>query len=193
MTVRLRDITLGILLLIFAAPVCLLIAVAVSVDSPGPIFYSGARIGKNGRTFHMLKFRTMYRDGNSRLTDAQRREFAEHFKLSRDPRITEVGSWLRRFSQDELPQLINVLVGDMTLVGPRPKLPEELSLYGNTRDELLSVRPGMTGYWQVHRKSADSDAAMRAMDLYYVHHRSTGMDFGLLAATVRVIFKHGNG
>jgi len=190
---RLCDIMLAALLLIVCLPALLVIAAAVVLDSRGGVWYRSPRVGLAGREFSMVKFRTMLRDGDVRLDERQREELRTTFKLTRDPRITPVGGWLRRYSLDELPQLFNVLSGDMALVGPRPKLPEEIDLYGDQKAALLSVRPGMTGLWQVSRTSGQSDAFMRETDLRYVRSRSLHGDFGILARTIAVVLKGGNG
>ena len=190
--VRLRDMALGSILIVLISPFWLAAILAIVVESKGAPFYLSARIGRNGKPFRMVKFRTMYADGRSRLTAQQHDEFQKQFKISRDPRVTKVGQWLRRSSLDETPQLINVVRGEMSMVGPRPKLPEEIGLYGPSKAELLSVLPGMTGYWQVHRTSANSDASMREMDLYYVRHRSVGLDVRLIFRTFMVVFDRKN-
>jgi lipopolysaccharide/colanic/teichoic acid biosynthesis glycosyltransferase len=193
MITRARDIVFSAVLLLCFMPLCIVIAVAIRIEGRGSVFYRSARVGLRGSRFFMLKFRTMHADGVSRLTQSHLEEFATHFKLAEDPRITRVGGVLRRTSLDEIPQLINIIMGDMALVGPRPKLPEEIFLYGAAQAELLSIRPGMTGYWQVHRTSANSDTMMREMDLYYVRHRSVGLDLLLLVSTPFVVFSRSNG
>jgi lipopolysaccharide/colanic/teichoic acid biosynthesis glycosyltransferase len=126
------------------------------------------------------------------LDQRQLKDMKEKFKLKEDPRVTFVGKWLRKFSLDEIPQLLNVIKGEMSIVGPRPKLPEEIELYGDTKEELLSILPGITGYWQVYRKSANSDVFMREMDLYYVKKRNFSLDFKILIRTIIVIAKNTN-
>lgn len=135
----------------------------------------------------------MYVEGDKMLTETERAEFKENFKLKGDPRITGIGKILRDYSLDELPQLCNVLAGEMSLVGPRPKLPEEIHLYGEKVDKLLSVKPGLTGYWQVHRISSASDENMRKMDMYYIDNRSLVLDLKLIAKTVVLVVKGANG
>ena len=184
---RTINMILAGIFLILVLPVGLLIGAAICADSRGPVFYRGLRVGKNGRLFRMWKFRTMYSDDRGRLTPAEAAEFNIAFKLDNDSRVTRIGRWLRRLSLDELPQLVNVLTGDMAFIGPRPKLPEELHLYGSSREELLSVTPGITGYWQVYRSSARSDATMRKLDLYYVRHKCLRLDAKILMQTVHVL------
>lgn len=188
---RIVDILLSLVAGILLLPLCLLIVVAIKIDDGGAIFYKSVRAGMNDTFFNMLKFRT-FNTLTNRLSHAQKAELQYSFKLENDPRITRTGYWLRQFSLDEIPQLINVLKGEMTLIGPRPKLPEEVHLYGEYKDELLSVLPGMTGYWQVHRKSASSDETMRNMDLYYIRNRNFLMDLKIFLLTMPVIFDKRN-
>ncbi len=189
---RIIDITLAIVLSILAAPMCIGIAAAICLESKGsPLFFSW-RVGKRGKRFRMIKFRTMTQGDAVKLNEQQMREFNEHFKLRDDPRVTRVGRWLRKYSLDEIPQLINVLKGEMSFVGPRPKLPEEIRLYGDSQKELLSVLPGVTGYWQVHRNSAASDSTMRDMDLHYVRTRNIRQDLMLLLETLLVVGRKSN-
>ncbi len=192
MTKRLLDIVGSSFLLIVTLPLWCVIAIAVCLEGGGSPLYSGVRVGYKGRPFRMLKFRTMHRNAEGLLTDEQRRKLATDFKLDPDPRVTSVGRLLRRLSLDELPQLWNVVRGDMSLVGPRPKLPEEIDLYGSNKRDLLSVRPGITGYWQIHRTSANSDDVMRSMDLRYVRSRSLWLDTRILLSTLFVVLKSRN-
>ena len=137
----------------------------------------------------MLKFRTMYQAGDELLSQKQLYEFKTNYKIKDDPRITPVGRWLRHTSLDELPQMINVLRGEMSLVGPRPKLPEEIDKLGEHADRLFSVLPGITGYWQIYRKTAASDLTMKEMELNYIQNRSLWTDCTILFLTPwRMIF-----
>jgi lipopolysaccharide/colanic/teichoic acid biosynthesis glycosyltransferase len=178
---RIIDILLSLLFGLLSLPFCIIIAIAIKLDDGKGIFYSSKRIGLGGRRFNMLKFRTMSNDNI--LSNEQLEEFQNNFKLNHDNRITKVGYWLRRYSLDEIPQFLNVLKGDMSIIGPRPKLPEEIDLYENNKDELLSALPGMTGYWQVYRKNANSDENMRSMDLYYIRNRNIAMDLKIVLLT----------
>lgn len=189
---RVFDLLVATLLSIPALILGAVVSMIILVADQGPILYRSRRIGEGGRNFDMFKFRTMYMDGEMRLSPEERLIFAQEFKLKKDPRVTPLGRWLRRFGLDELPQLVNVLRGEMSLVGPRPKLPEEIYLFGNQQGELLSVKPGITGYWQVFRKTAASDATMRRMDLDYVKHRDLFMDIRLLLVTPLVLIKNRN-
>jgi lipopolysaccharide/colanic/teichoic acid biosynthesis glycosyltransferase len=189
---RTLDIVASLFLLILAFPPLLLITAAIVLESKGGPFYWSLRIGKNGKTFRMLKFRTMHHESLQRLDHPQRLELKEQFKIRNDPRVTLVGRWLRQLSLDEIPQLYNVIRGEMSLVGPRPKLPEEIYLFGNSMQELLSVAPGITGYWQVYRSSANSDASMREMDLHYVRKHNLCLDFRIMIRTILVMARKTN-
>ncbi|WP_079159327.1 sugar transferase [Streptomyces griseus] len=177
---------LGLLVL---APLFLAVALAVRLTSPGPVFHRQIRHGRHNRPFTMWKFRTMVADAESRrdqLSSANESE-GPMFKMRRDPRVTRVGHALRRTSVDELPQLINVLRGDMSLVGPRPPLPEEVSRYDERELRRLAVKPGLTGLWQVSGRSDLSWQETVALDLWYVDNWSVATDVGLLARTVRAV------
>jgi lipopolysaccharide/colanic/teichoic acid biosynthesis glycosyltransferase len=183
---------LAAFVLICLLPLWGFIGLAIVLESGGPVLYGGPRVGKNGAPFRMWKFRSMYTGARGLLTEEQQRAFDRDFKLDADPRVTRVGQWLRALSLDELPQLLNVVRGEMAFVGPRPKLPEEIHLYGGAREELLSVLPGITGYWQVFRASSRSDGTMRDMDLYYVRHRSLRLDASLILRTLGVMAGRSN-
>lgn len=172
--------------LVLALPVILVVSTLIVLDSPGPIFYRQRRIGKAGVPFRAWKFRTMVVDAENRLAgdpELQTR-FAESFKLVDDPRITRVGRWLRRTSLDELPQLISVLKGEMSLVGPRPIVEEELRKYGPWERRLLCVKPGLTGLWQVLRHDEPDYSQRISLDMYYIDHWSVGLDLKILLRTL---------
>jgi exopolysaccharide biosynthesis polyprenyl glycosylphosphotransferase len=179
------------LLLIVLSPVMVGIGLAVLATSKGPIIFRQRRVGQNGRQFWLLKFRTMSR----RAEDA--RASVAHlneqdgilFKIRRDPRLTWLGRFLRRFSLDELPQLVNVVHGEMSLVGPRPPLPSEVSKYGDDVHRRLLVKPGLTGLWQVSGRSELSWEESVRLDLYYVDHWSVGLDLVLLVKTVMTVIR----
>jgi lipopolysaccharide/colanic/teichoic acid biosynthesis glycosyltransferase len=177
---------IGLLLL---SPLFALIALAIKINDPsGPIFFRQSRVGHQSRMFRMWKFRTMYVDAENRLATLvdQNETDGLLFKIKNDPRVTPVGRWLRRASLDELPQLINILVGEMSLVGPRPLPAEDGDFLGDVRRRLL-VRPGLTGLWQVSGRSDMSwDDAVR-LDLYYVDNWSLLLDLRTLWRTVGVV------
>ncbi|MEV5573470.1 sugar transferase [Spirillospora sp. NPDC052269] len=182
------------LLLIAVAPLLLVVAVTVRTTDPGPAFFLQTRIGRAGRRFRMVKFRTMVTDAERRRVEMTSRveNGSVLFKLKRDPRVTRIGRVLRRYSIDELPQLFNVLRGEMSLVGPRPPLPEEVERYGQDVYRRLAVKPGLTGLWQVSGRSDLSwDEAVR-LDLQYVENWSLLFDLQILWRTVRAVVS-GNG
>lgn len=187
---RAFDISGSLLLLLLLAPVLLVIAVLVVATSRGGVFFAHERIGKAGRPFRMLKFRSMVADADDRLAEllaAQGRSDRPLFKVDNDPRITRIGGFLRRYSIDEIPQLINVLGGEMSLVGPRPQVAKEVALYDNAAARRLFVAPGMTGLWQVSGRSNLSwDESVR-LDLFYVENWSLLTDIAILARTVRAV------
>lgn len=180
----------GSLLLIFS-PLLLLIAVLVKATSRGPVFFAHRRLGFNGKEFFCLKFRTMIADAEERLKkDPElRRQFEEKFKLEDDPRITPLGDFLRRTSLDELPQLWHVLRGEMTLVGPRPIVSSELSKYSIYAKKLLTVKPGLSGLWQVCGRSHTTYPQRVMMDMHYIDHRSFKLDARLLLLTASAVIR----
>jgi exopolysaccharide production protein ExoY len=176
--IRTLDVVLSLVLLVVLAPLLVLIVLAVKIEDPGPVFFSHRRIGRFGREFGCFKFRSMVVDAEQRLRDllavdsAARAEWALNRKLRDDPRITRIGNFLRRSSLDELPQLLNVLRGEMSLVGPRPIVSSETVMYGRYITAYQTVRPGITGLWQI---SGRNDVCYRrrvALDVLYTRSRS---------------------
>lgn len=183
------DYSLAILAILLLSPVLMLIAVLVRLDSPGSIIFRRRVMGVNGRQFNAYKFRTMVEDAD-RLLEQQpdlKREFQKNHKLKEDPRITRVGQFLRRTSLDELPQLFNVLRGEMSLVGPRMISPEEMAKYQQAGINLLTVKPGITGLWQVNGRSNVSYEERVQMDMYYIRNWSIFLDIHLLLRTIPAI------
>lgn len=186
---RALDVTVVGVGLLIAAPLLLAIALAIKLDSSGPVFYRQVRVGKDGRHFWMLKFRSMCIDAESRLDALRARNEATGplFKIRRDPRITRVGGILRRWSLDELPQLINVLRGDMSLVGPRPPIPSEVEQYEDWQMGRLRAVPGVTGLWQVSGRSEVPFHDMVRLDLHYIRNWSLGLDLEILLRTIPAV------
>jgi len=179
------------LLVLVSAPVLLGIALAVRLSGPGPVLYRQQRVGHNGRLYTMFKFRSMVPDADARLAELQAANEGDGplFKIRHDPRVTPVGRWLRRFSLDELPQLLNVLGGTMSLVGPRPPLPTEVERYDSSVRRRLLVRPGLTGLWQISGRSDLSwDESVR-LDLRYVENWSLALDLLILWKTVAAVLR----
>lgn len=170
-----------------------LIALVLLVTEGGPVFFAHKRVGLNGRAFYCLKFRTMAKDAEARLENllaqdpAARAQWERNQKLDDDPRITCVGEFLRKSSLDELPQFLNVLMGEMAIVGPRPIVDAEAHHYGDHFADYLSVKPGVTGLWQVNGRSNTTYEERVAMDVDYVRNRSFPRDLGIIAKTVKVV------
>jgi exopolysaccharide biosynthesis polyprenyl glycosylphosphotransferase len=186
---RLFDIVGAVIALAFFAPLVALAAVAIKLQDGGPILFRQARVGRTGSLFRCLKLRSMCVDAELKLADMRHLNESDgaNFKLRRDPRITRVGRFIRRYSFDELPQLVNVLRGTMSLVGPRPPLPTEVEVYDDDVRRRLLVRPGMTGLWQVSGRSQLSWRESVRLDLYYVDNWSMMGDLVILAKTLRVV------
>jgi len=190
---RAGDIVFSLLVLVLGSPLFLLLALLVKLSSRGSVFYSQRRIGRGYRGFGCLKFRTMRKDADRVLAavlaadPALRAEFERDHKLRNDPRITPLGKFLRRSSLDELPQFLNVLKGQMSVVGPRPIVWEELRRYGAAMDEVLSVRPGLTGLWQVSGRNNLSYSKRVRLDLHYARHRNFWLDLRIVLRTVGVV------
>lgn len=186
------DIFLSLIGLIILSPIFCIIAIAIKLDSKGPVFYKHKRIGKNGKIIYLYKFRSMYTDSKERLemllkNPDIKREWEENFKLENDPRITKVGSFLRKTSLDELPQLLNILKGEMSIIGPRPVIDEELEKYGQNKDKFLSVTPGLTGWWACNGRSATTYEDRMKLELYYVENQSFVLDIKCFFKTITTV------
>jgi exopolysaccharide production protein ExoY len=186
---------LAVPILIFVLPVMLAVALAVVLQDSGPVFFAHRRIGYGGRAFGCIKFRTMRVDAEALLSDllssipAAREEWARDQKLRQDPRVTPLGRWLRTTSIDELPQLINVLRGEMNLVGPRPIVEAEIARYGDRFRHYCSVKPGITGLWQVSGRNDVGYRTRVALDVLYAKHRSPTLDLWILIRTVPAVLR----
>ncbi|MEG4803505.1 sugar transferase [Microcoleus sp. ARI1-B5] len=197
---RLFDILFSLSVLILFAPVYLLLALSIALSSSGPIFYVQERVGKNRKMFYCLKFRTMVENADDILLEIMeksphlRQEFEDNFKLKQDPRITWIGRFLRMTSLDEFPQFWNVLKGDMSVVGPRPLVEEELPRYGRHINKILTIRPGITGLWQVSGRNDIPYPRRVQIDLYYANDKNLWMDMWIVFKTIGVvIFPKNNG
>ncbi|HJL68082.1 MAG TPA: sugar transferase [Prochlorococcaceae cyanobacterium Gl_MAG_24] len=190
---RFGDVVFSLAVISLGAPIFILLAVLVKLSSPGPIFYVQQRVGRDYRHFGCIKFRTMRADADDVLSNllvnsaSMRAEFERDFKLRKDPRITPIGRFLRRSSLDELPQFLNVLRGEMSVVGPRPIVDKELERYGKFMDEIAAVRPGLTGLWQVSGRNNLSYAQRVRLDLDYARGRSFLLDFAIILRTFGVL------
>jgi undecaprenyl-phosphate galactose phosphotransferase len=193
------DVVIALTVLIGALPILVVSALAIKLTSEGPVFYRAQAVGKGGRFFRMYKFRSMVSGASKDIhkefvTRLIKGEIAQHgtvktLKLTNDPRVTTVGRILRKTSLDELPQLINVLKGEMSLVGPRPCLPYEYEIYKDWHKKRTAVRPGITGLWQVLGRSEVSFEDMILLDLYYIYNRSMDLDLSILLETIFVVLK----
>ena len=190
-TKRIFDLILTVLALPFLLLIGSLIALAIRLDSPGPIFYYARRVGENGKIFRMNKFRTMVADADGLRHLVERTDENGNlvYKAKNDPRITRVGRFLRRTSLDELPQLLNVLRGDMSLVGPRPEMPELVEKYQPWQRKRFAVPQGLTGWWQIHGRSDKPMHLHTEEDLYYVQHYSIWLDLQILFQTAWVVLR----
>jgi exopolysaccharide biosynthesis polyprenyl glycosylphosphotransferase len=186
---RLLDVLTSSLALIVLLPFLPIVALLIRLSSPGPIFYRSIRLGKNGRPFIFYKFRSMVVDAHENRTYllAMNEVDGPVFKISNDPRVTSIGKWLRRTSIDELPQFFNVLLGDMTLVGPRPPIPEEVEKYEPWQRHRLDVKPGITCLWQISGRSKLGFNEWMRLDLQYIQHRSFRMDMKILLRTIPAV------
>ena len=187
---RLMDIILSLAGIAVGAPIFLLTAFLVKVTSPGPIIFSQVRVGKYGRHFKFYKFRSMYIDAEARKAELMKHNESGDgviFKMKRDPRITPVGRFIRKFSIDELPQLFNVILGDMSLVGPRPPLPSEVRTYTLEERKRLNIIPGITCLWQVSGRSELPFSKQIALDKEYIASQSVWKDFLILLKTIPAI------
>ena len=194
---RTFDCIASLFVFILLIPLFLIIAFAIKVESKGKVFYKHKRIGKNGKYIYVLKFRTMYTDSQERLAELLKdpvvaKEWNENFKLHNDPRVTKVGNFLRKTSLDELPQLINIMNGDMSIVGPRPIIDGEIDKYGKMKSKFLSVTPGLTGWWACNGRSATTYDERLKLEYYYVENQSIKLDILCIMYTIRaVIFRKG--
>ena len=189
---RVFDLVISTIGLIILSPIFLILAIIVKLDSKGPVFFAHTRYGKNGKKFKMYKFRTMYENVQDMINDftpEQMKEWKENFKLQDDPRITKVGKFLRKTSLDELPQIVNIIKGDLSIIGPRPVIEEELEKYGENKEKFLSVTPGLTGYWQANGRSSTTYEQRMEMELYYIDHISPKLDFKIFFKTIESVIK----
>ena len=194
---RIIDIIGSLFGMIILVPVTIVIGIIrlIIKEERGPIFYSQKRIGKNGKYFKLYKYRSMIKDADEVLkkyleeNEEARKEFEEFQKLQNDPRITKLGNFLRKTSLDELPQMLNILKGDISFIGPRPIVDGEIDKYGENRGKFLSVKPGLTGYWQVNGRSNTSYEDRMNMELYYVDNCSLWLDIKIFFKTFITVLK----
>jgi Undecaprenyl-phosphate galactose phosphotransferase WbaP len=194
---RIIDIIGALVGTVILIPTTVIIYLArkISKEDNGPLFYEQLRYGKNGKVFRLYKYRSMCIGADKKLkeylenNEEAKKEFEKTHKLQNDPRITKIGDFLRKTSLDELPQMINILKGDMSLVGPRPVIEKEVEEYGENKERFLSVKPGLTGYWQVNGRSNTTFKERMEMELYYVDNRSLWLDIKIFFKTFITVFK----
>lgn len=189
---RLIDIIGSLIGIILLSPIYIIIAILIKFDSPGKVVFGHTRKGKGGKDIKVYKFRTMYSNANEifeSFTSEQKEEYYKNFKLDNDPRVTKLGGFLRKTSLDELPQLFNILKGDMTIIGPRPIVEKEISKYGDKAEKLFSVVPGLAGYWQANGRSDTTYEERIEMDMYYIDNMSFWLDTKILFQTAISVLK----
>ena len=185
---RIMDIAISLLALIFLFPLMVIIMILIKLDSKGPVLFSQKRVGKNGKTFKMYKFRSMVINAEDLLKELKSKNemSGPMFKIKHDPRVTKIGKFIRKTSLDELPQLINVLKGDMSLVGPRPNLPNEVKQFDKWMLDKLVVRPGLTCFWQIMGRNTIGFVEWMKLDIEYIEKRSLKLDIFLIIKTIKV-------
>ena len=189
---RFMDVILATIALVVLSPIFLIIAIAIKIESKGPVFFKHARIGKNGKIIKLYKFRSMVINAEELIksfTPEQMKEYKENYKLTNDPRITKIGKFLRKTSLDELPQLLNIIKGDLSIIGPRPVVTDELKKYGANTEKFLSVTPGLTGYWAANGRSCTTYEQRMQMELYYIDNLSLKMDVKVFFKTIEAEIK----
>lgn len=189
---RTSDVVISTIAIVALMPLILLIGILIKIDSKGSVFYKQKRIGKNGKYFMIYKFRTMVSDANNinkYFSKDQIKEFNKNFKLENDPRITKIGKFLRKTSLDELPQLINIIKGDLSIIGPRPVVDNEIDKYGIYKDKFLSVTPGLTGNWAANGRSCTSYDERIKLELDYIDNMSLKMDIEVFFKTIITVLK----
>lgn len=189
---RLIDIIGSLIGIILLSPLYIIIAILIKFDSPGKVVFGHTRKGKGGKDIKVYKFRTMYSNASEifeSFTPEQKEEYYKNFKLDNDPRVTKLGGFLRKTSLDELPQLFNILKGDMTIIGPRPIVEKEVSKYGDKAEKLFSVVPGLAGYWQANGRSDTTYEERVEMDMYYIDNMSFWLDTKILFQTAISVLK----
>lgn len=189
---RLTDVILALVALVVLSPIFLVIAIAIKIESKGPVLFKHTRIGKDGKIIKLYKFRSMVINAEELIktfTPEQMKEYKENYKLTNDPRITKVGNFLRKTSLDELPQLLNIIKGDLAIIGPRPVVADELKKYGPNTEKFLSVTPGLTGYWAANGRSCTTYEQRMQMELYYIDNLSLKMDVKVFFKTIEAVIK----
>lgn len=189
---RFMDIILSLFAILIIWPVLFVISLMIKLDSKGNVIYKQSRLGKNGKVFTIYKFRTMVSNADEvmkNFTKEQKEEFEKFFKLENDPRITRMGNFLRKTSLDELPQVFNILLGDMSIIDPRPVVLKEIDKFGNLKDEYLSIRPGLTGWWACNGRSDTTYDERIELEMFYIRNLSFKLDVKCLIRTIMAVLK----
>lgn len=189
---RVLDIVFSLLGMVILSPFFLLISIIIKLNSKGPVFFVHSRIGEKGKPIGIYKFRTMVENAEDLIknfTPEQKEEFERCYKLENDPRVTKIGNFLRKTSLDELPQILNILKGELSIIGPRPIIQAELDKYGDNKEKFLSVRPGLTGYWAANGRSDTTYEERMEMELYYVDNMSFILDIKIFFKTILAVIK----
>lgn len=186
------DVILSTIALVVLSPLFLILAILIKLDSKGPVFFLHTRIGKNGKNIKIYKFRTMVTNAEELIkefTPEQMKKYKENYKLTNDPRITKIGKFLRKTSLDELPQLINIIKGDLSIIGPRPVVKDELEKYGENMAKFLSVTPGLTGNWAANGRNNTTYEERMRLELEYVDNISLKTDIKIFFQTIYAVIK----
>lgn len=189
---RIMDIILSFIALVMLSPVFIILSILIKIDSKGKIIYKHNRLGKNGKEFGLYKFRTMVSNSDEvfkNFTPEQKKEYEMYFKLENDPRITKIGKFLRKTSLDELPQFINILKGEMSIIGPRPVVLKEIEKFGDQKEAYLSILPGITGWWACNGRSDITYEERIALEMHYVNNVSFGLDVLCFFKTIVAVLK----
>lgn len=189
---KIMNFIISFIALVTLSPILLIISLIIKIDSEGPVIYKHYRLGKNGKVIGVYKFRTMVKNADEvfrNFTKEQKEEYEKFFKLENDPRITRVGDFLRKTSLDELPQILNILKGEMSIIGPRPVVLDEIKKFGNLKDKYLNVLPGLTGWWTCNGRSSTTYEKRIDLEMYYIDNQSLKLDIECFFKTILDVFK----
>ena len=189
---KIMNFIISFIALVTLSPILLIISLIIKIDSEGPVIYKHYRLGKNGKVIGVYKFRTMVKNADEvfrNFTKEQKEEYEKFFKLENDPRITRVGDFLRKTSLDELPQILNILKGEMSIIGPRPVVLDEIKKFGNLKDKYLNVLPGLTGWWTWNGRSSTTYEKRIDLEMYYIDNQSLKLDIECFFKTILDVFK----
>ena len=189
---KIMNFIISFIALVTLSPILLIISLIIKIDSEGPVIYKHYRLGKNGKVIGVYKFRTMVKNADEvfrNFTKEQKEEYEKFFKLENDPRITRVGDFLRKTSLDKLPQILNILKGEMSIIGPRPVVLDEIKKFGNLKDNYLNVLPGLTGWWACNGRSNTTYEKRIDLEMYYIDNQSLKLDIECFFKTILAVFK----